>query len=269
MWSFILSTLRAGQRGRSIQGVLVLGIALMCVAYLSASFSPRQPQTVALDVGFSGLRFSLVLLALFSIQDLVTREIDRKTVFINCTYPVPRGVWLLGRFAGIALLLLIATLLLGLMLWLVVLLGPGGGYEQQFPPSMGLPYFTALTGVWLDALVVCAFALCIAALSTANILPLALGAAFAVAGKGLGPAITYIVDPTNQNPADLGMQAAPVIEWVRWVLPDLSRLDWRVWPMYGVPLEQGLWLSGLGIAVSATVVLALLATWIFARREFE
>jgi hypothetical protein len=50
----------------------------MGVAYLSASFSPRQPQTVALDVGLSGLRFSLVLFALFWVQELVGREIESR-----------------------------------------------------------------------------------------------------------------------------------------------------------------------------------------------
>jgi Flp pilus assembly protein protease CpaA len=78
MVTFLLSAWRAGLRSRSIQGVLVLGILLMGVAYLSASFSPRQPQTVALDVGLSGLRFSLVLFALFWIQELVGREIESR-----------------------------------------------------------------------------------------------------------------------------------------------------------------------------------------------
>jgi Cu-processing system permease protein len=78
MWQFMLSAWRAGLRSRSIQGVLVLGVLLMGVAYLSASFSPRQPQTVALDVGLSGLRFSLVLFALFWIQELVGREIESR-----------------------------------------------------------------------------------------------------------------------------------------------------------------------------------------------
>jgi Cu-processing system permease protein len=78
MGAFLLSAWRAGLRSRSIQGVLVLGILLMGVAYLSASFSPRQPQTVALDVGLSGLRFSLVLFALFWVQELVGREIESR-----------------------------------------------------------------------------------------------------------------------------------------------------------------------------------------------
>jgi len=75
MISFLLSAWRAGLRSRSIQAVLVLGVLLVGVAFLSAAFSPRQPKTVALDVGLSGVRFSLVLFALFWVQELVGQEI--------------------------------------------------------------------------------------------------------------------------------------------------------------------------------------------------
>ena len=51
MIPFLLSAWRAGLRSRSVQAILVLGIVLMGVAYLSSAFSPRQPKTVALDVG--------------------------------------------------------------------------------------------------------------------------------------------------------------------------------------------------------------------------
>lgn len=69
--------------GRSIQVIAAIGLFLMGVAYLSASFSPRQPQTVALDVGFSFLRIVLVLLGLFWVQELIAREVERRTVIFR------------------------------------------------------------------------------------------------------------------------------------------------------------------------------------------
>jgi Cu-processing system permease protein len=58
--------------------------------------------------------------------------------------------------------------------------------------ALGLPFWSAVAGFALDAAVVAAFALCIAALSTVSVLPLALGAAFAVAGKALGATMAYL-----------------------------------------------------------------------------
>ncbi|MBI5907514.1 MAG: hypothetical protein HY853_02870 [Burkholderiales bacterium] len=264
MRSFLLSAWRAGLRSRSIQGVLVLGVLLVGVAWLSASFSPRAPKTVALDVGLSGLRFSLVLFALFWIQELVGREIEKRTVLFALTYPVPRGAYLLGRYLGVAGLLALAAVLLGLLLWVVVL-NVGGKYEQGFAVALGEAYWLTVFGLWLDAVVVAAFALLLASLSTVPMLPLALGLAFAVAGKSLGAVIEYLAHGDDPSVAAL----KPVIDAIAWVLPDLSRLDWRPWPMYGLAPDSSAVGAGLLMAAAYIGLLLALAVMKFNRREFE
>jgi Cu-processing system permease protein len=266
MWPFLVSAWRAGLRSRSIQGVLVLGVLLVGVAYLSASFSPRQPRTVALDVGLSGLRVSLILFALFWVQELVGREIERRTVLFSLTYPVARGNYVLGRYLGVIGLLALAALLLGLLLWVAVRT-TGGDYQQAFVIAAGLPYWATVAGLWVDAAVVAAFALWLATLSTVPMLPLALGLAFAVGGKSLGAVAEYLAKGADGD-AEL-MRFAPFIDAIQWVLPDLSRLDWRAWPMYGLaPDTLAVALSLLMATVYAALLLAM-AVAVFRRREFQ
>jgi hypothetical protein len=65
------------------------------------------------------------------------------------------------------------------------------------------------------------------------------------------------------------MRFAPVIDAIQWVLPDLSRLDWRIWPMYGLaPDGQAVGL-GLVLAMSYVALLLTLAVMTFNRRNFE
>lgn len=266
MWQFMLSSGRAGLRSRSIQSILILGALLMGIAYLAAFFSPRQPQTVALDVGLSGLRITLVLFALFWVQELVAREIERRTVLFALTYPVPRGRYLVGRFFGIAALLALAAVLLGLLLWLVVL-ALGKGYEQGFAVVLGWPYWSSVAGAWVDAVVVAAFAVWVATFSTVPMLPLALGLAFAIAGKSLGAVAEYLTKGADGDPAL--MRFAPIIDAIQWVLPDLSRLDWRAWPMYGLAPDGQAVALGLLMAASYMGLLLALAVMTFTRRDFE
>jgi ABC-type transport system involved in multi-copper enzyme maturation permease subunit len=266
MWPFLVSAWRAGLRSRSIQGVLVLGVLLVGVAYLSASFSPRQPRTVALDVGLSGLRVSLILFALFWVQELVGREIERRTVLFSLTYPVARGNYVLGRYLGVIGLLALAALLLGLLLWVAVRT-TGGDYQQAFVIAAGVPYWATVAGLWIDAAVVAAFALWLATLSTVPMLPLALGLAFAVGGKSLGAVAEYLAKGADGD-VEL-MRFAPFIDAIQWVLPDLSRLDWRAWPMYGLaPDALAVALSLLMATVYAALLLAM-AVAVFRRREFQ
>ena len=266
MWQFMISAGRAGLRSRSIQAILILGALLVGVAYLSASFSPRQPQTVARDVGLSGLRITLILFSLFWVQELVAREIERRTVLFALTYPVARGQYIVGRYLGVLGLIALAAALLGMLLWAVVLT-LGKGYAQGFPPVLGLPFWLTVAGLWLDAAVVTAFALWVATFSTVPMLPLALGLAFAVGGKSLGAVAEYMAKGADGDPALLRM--APIIDAIQWVLPDLSRLDWRNWPMYGLaPDGQAVGLS-LVLATSYSTLLITLAVMTFTRRDFE
>lgn len=268
MLPFIESTWRAGRRGRSFQLVFVLGLFLIGGAYLSSLFSPRQPRTVALDVGLSGIGFTLIMLVLFWVQELVGREIERRGVVLTLAYPVSRGCYLLGRFCGIALLLLVATLMLGVLLLSIVLFA-GGDYQASRLVQLGLPYWSTIAGLYLQALVVLAFALWIASLSTMVTLPMALGVLFAVAGRTLGTAMDYLfVRPDEADEAVLSHFSLPV-KIVRWLLPDLSRLDWRDWSLYGVVPEIGVIIWSAVMAVAFCGILLVLAVLAFQRREFN
>jgi len=261
-----MGTLLCGMRARSLQTVFILGVLLLGVSMLAGSFSARQPQTVVLDVGLSCLRFSLVLLAVFWIQELVAREIDRRTVVFALTYPYPRYFYLFGRYLGILLLLAMATLLLALLLWLAVLM-TARSYEPLFRVALGMPYWATVLGIWLDVAVVLAFALCIASISTVSILPMVLGLGFAVAGRALGGVLQYLKSGAEGDVSLTGTYL-PFLNAVQWILPDLSRLDWRLWPMYGNapdPVSAG-WASAM--ALSYAVLLLWLAARGFARREF-
>ncbi|MBK8762927.1 MAG: ABC transporter permease [Sulfuritalea sp.] len=266
MFEFALGGIRSGVRGRSFQAVFFLGLVLIGIAYLSGNFSPRQPKTVALDVGLSGLRFSLILLNLFWVQELVAREIDRRTVLFSLAYPVARSAFLLGRFLAVLVLSLLAATIMGFLLGIAVVFA-GGQYVQEFSVSVGLPYWIVLIGFWLDAAVVGAFTLCMASLATVSFFPIVLGATFAVAGKSLGAALEYIGRGADGD-VELVSKFSPLLETVRWVLPDLSRLDWRDWPMYGLPPSIELVGYSTLMAFAYIALMLSVAVMQFSKREF-
>ena len=266
MWPFCLSAIRSGFRSRAILLILILGALLVGVAVLASSVSPRQPKTVTIDVGFSGIRFSLVLFAVFWVQELVAREVERRTVLYALAYPVSRAAYLVGRFVGVVCLLAMAAVLLATLLWCSVSFA-GGEYTQGFGVRLGWPYWLTILGLLADAIVVATFTLWIATLSTVEMLPVALGAVFAVSGKSLGAVLDYLARGADGD-ANIINRFGPLLQVIQWLLPDLSRLDWRVWPMYGVPLSEGTVLYGLLLAAGYVMVLLALAIMTFSRREF-
>lgn len=267
MEQFFLSSWRAGFRNRVFWAVVILGVLLVGVAFLSASFSPRQPRTVALDVGLSGLRLTLVLFAITLIQDQVAREIERRSVVLVLSYPVHRAAYVLGRYFGVVALTGVATVILGLLLWIAVI-ASGAHYEQQFRVDLGWSYWIALGGIWLDVALVTAFSLWIATLSSVAILPLALGAMFAIGGRALGTVFDYLTRGADGQ-TEIVATYGPVLNVARWVVPDLSRLDWRAWSMYALPVDGAAVALGIGMAVCYAAAMLALAVHVFARREYS
>lgn len=267
MIAFISSGIHAGVRGRSFQAVLLLGMLLIGVAYLSAGFSPRQPRTVALDIGFSGIRFTLILLNLFWVQELVAKEIERKTILHSLAYPVFRSEFVIGRYLAVVILGILAALVLGLSL-LSAVTAASGNYSQEFAADLGAPFLLTLVGLMLDAAVVAAVGVAVATVSTVAIMPLTIGMAFAIGGKALGATLDYLARGADGD-TEMMAQFGPLVGFVRQIVPDLSRLDWRHWALYGLPPDPAD--VGLAVLMACGYIVIALASGIlvFSRREFS
>lgn len=239
---------------------------MLVAAWLAAAFSARQPQAVALDVGLSGIRISLTFLVLVWVQELITKELEKRTVFFVLAYPTPRSSYLLGRYFGILLLSAAALVALGLILRAVIAFA-SWGYQYPNELHLGWPYWAAVVGIFLDVAVVGAFAIAVAAVATSSILPLAAGAGFAVAGRMLGPVLDYL-SRGAEGDTQLVERFDPLVRIIRWLLPDLDRLDLRMWPLFGTVPDPAVVTPALIMASSYTVVLLALAIVAFNRRQF-
>jgi ABC-type transport system involved in multi-copper enzyme maturation permease subunit len=260
------TALRLGLRSRSFLTLALVGVLAMGLALAASQFSGRQPATVAMDVGLSAVHIIGILLTLFWAQELFARDLDRGLLPLMLAYPVPRSHYLLGRFLGLAVLLVLALGLFGVLLaglgWLA-----GLGYDQATPVHLGGALVGVLAGVWLELLVVGAFAWLVTSLSTTPLLPFLLGLGFAWAARSLGPVLDFLRG--SRTAADRPLQGPfqPVLEGVYWALPDLSRLDWRGLALYGQgPGVETLWV-GVGTAVGYAALLLGLAAWAFQGRE--
>lgn len=256
--------IKAEVRGLGLRALAIMAFLVLTASLLAAEFSGRQPTTVALDVGLSGLRFAMLVLVLLWVQDLFARDIERKTVYFVLAYPVSRWQYLCSRFFTVGLLSLAALTLIGGLLWL--LLQHERDYAQLRPVALGSKYLLVMAAIWIDAMVICSVALLLACLSTTPFLPLILGFAFGIAARSLGPTLEYLrgerSDPTSAS------LFSPVLEYSFVWLPDLSRLDWRPLALYDLAIP---W-SNLAMAVlSATGFMGfmlLLGGVIFQRRDF-
>jgi len=259
-------TLVSGIRSRAFWLIAALSVLGLAAAFLAGAFSARQPLVVSLDVGFSFLRFSLLFLALVWVQELLQKELDRRTVHWALAYPVDRASFLAGKMVGIAVLLLLATLILALPLWAIGHWA-SWGYAESSRPTLGLAFAASLGAAWLESLVVLAVTVCMVTLSTTPFLAIAIGMLFSLAGRGLGAVLDFLLFSPYAE-AEHKAHFLPVANALRWFLPDLSALDWRQAVLYGhwQGLHPG---SAVIMACGYTLVFASLAMLIFRKRALS
>lgn len=243
-----------------------LALLLSASALVAAEFSARQPATIALDTGLSVLRLALPLLAVLLLQELLSREFDRKLYLSSLTYPRPRHHFLLGRVAAIAALLLgllviLAAVLAGLTAWI------GHDYAQATPPDLGLPYLVTIAFIALDLLVVLAIGTLIAVATTTPSFVLIGTLGFMLVARSYSAIVALLThDSTLVTNADSYQSSLSLLGYL---LPDLGALDVRMISLYGQWqfLPEDWALRVLATLAYAAALLAL-AVWTLKRKRF-
>lgn len=262
-----LGAWRTGVRNRGVQALFALAVFVVGLSWMTASFSGRQPQTVAFDMGISLVRLLGALLAAFWVQELFVRDIERRTVFWTLAYPISRSVYLLGRSIGVFALLGLYVLLMAGMLFLTLKLVGLDGYQQAHPVQLGWGYALTFLLIFLDLVVIACFAVALASQATVAMLPFFAALALAFSARMIGPVQQYLLEQVQGE--GLSASLAPLVKSFSWILPDLSRLDMRETVLYGNWPETGdIVFSTLQAGFYGALLLAL-AAWIFERREFE
>lgn len=260
------TSLRLSLRAAFLSFALWLALALIASTLLAAGFSGRQPATVALDTGLSLLRLALPLLAVLLLQELVSREFDRKLYLSSLTYPRPRHHFLLGRVAAVAVLLLgllaiLAAVLAGLTTWI------GQDYAQATPPDLGLPYIVTIAFIALDLLVVLAIGTLIAVATTTPSFVLIGTLGFMLVARSYSAIVALLTrDATLVSNADSYQSSLSLLGYL---LPDLGALDVRMISLYGqwqfLPED---WALRVVATLAYAAALLALAVWTLKRKQF-
>lgn len=255
---------KLGIRSNAMRALFAFGAGLLAVAFLAGSFSPRQPLVVTLDMGISGIRLLTALLVLFWMQEAFVKDIERRTLTLAFSLPVDRAAYVLGRFAGVMLLISSAVLLWGGALALLDSFS-SWGYVASSRPHLGLDYLFLLFGIVIDAWVIGSFVLLLCSLAETPMLPFLVGAGFAIAARSIGTVLEYMLFSASVDP-NLE-QMVGIIKTLRWLLPDLSQLDWRVAILYTQPFP---WVKAQAsmLAMSGYLILFLtIAVIAYRKRE--
>src|SRR5205085_7921837 len=114
------NTLTELTRLRVFYVLLVFALLLIGSSIFMAQFSFQQEFQILKDVSLGAISIFTSLLAIVATARLIPKDVEDCTVYTILAKPVPRFEYVLGKLAGVLLLLAISTLVMSAM-FLVVL----------------------------------------------------------------------------------------------------------------------------------------------------
>jgi ABC-type transport system involved in multi-copper enzyme maturation permease subunit len=219
------------------------------------------------DISVTAISIFGVLITIFISASVVPTEVEQRTIYTVLSKPVRRFQYLLGKFAGIQLIIIVNLLLMTALFFIAIYA------KERIPPTL-LLWSTLL--VYFEFLIVSAFTFAVSCTATSAVLPTIAGLFIYITGN----LTTYLQDvwaKSGQIGADSPVTAF-IDQWIGkvayglyHVLPNLQYFSLRNEILHlqpNDPLPTDVLITNL-VAYGLIYAVAgfLISYWIFWRKE--
>jgi ABC-type transport system involved in multi-copper enzyme maturation permease subunit len=252
-------------RDRIGYGLVFFSMMLMASSFLLAQLTAGQDVKIIKDLGLAAASGIGLFIAIFFGIGLVTKEVERRSIYSLLSKPVTRPQFVIGKYLGLVLTLLINLSIMvaafyGVLWYLDVTTVPSAktAWEASAMDPRMLKAF-ALIGV--ELMLITATAIFFSTFSSPF---LSVALTFAV----------YIVGHFGEDLKNLGAivksSVLPLVaKGVYYVMPNLSALDVKSAVVHGLPVSGTSMLLATGSVLLYIATLLVGSIVIFSRRDLK
>lgn len=250
-----LNTFREAVRDRVLYSLVFFGLLMMAAAILVGQISIGIEDTVIVSLGLSAISMIGLLIAVFIGVALVSKEMDKCTLYALLAKPVRRWEFLLGKFGGLVLTLAVNTAAMALGL-LVAMLYVKHSLERSDATVLVAVYF-----ILLKLALVVALALLFSCFTT-PLLAILFTAGLYIVG--------LYVQELRDLPFDMMSPAmSSFTKWLSYLLPNFENFNVMALAAHGRAVPGSLILQNtLYTLLYCTIVLTAAAA-VFSRRNLK
>lgn len=249
-----LNTFREAVRDRVLYNLIVFVLLLVASAPLFGTISIGIERVILVNVGLSAISFFGVVIAIFIGIGLVSKEIEKKTLYTILSRPVRRWEFIVGKYCGLMLTLVINAFLMTVGFYLALLIT-----ERKLTSSDAGP-LVAIYFIVLQFLMMTAITLLFSSFST----PL-FSAIFAFSLFAIG---TFAEDVHN-----FAAGAQGITRWLAtaaaYLVPNFSSLNIIGQVAHGQGVGSNLILANTGYALLYSTAVIAGAVLVFERRNLK
>jgi Cu-processing system permease protein len=250
-----LNTFREAVRDRVLYNLVFFALLMMLAAVIVGQISIGIEESVIVSLGLSAISVIGLLISVFIGVALVSKEMEKRTLYALLAKPVRRWEFVLGKFGGLVLTLAVNTAAMTAGLFLVML------YVKHSLQQSDMVVLVAAYFIWLKLALIVALALLFSCFTT-PLLAILFTAGLYIVGL-------YVQELRNL-PADVMNPAmASFTKWLSYLLPNFENFNVMAMAAHGRTVPGRLILQNtLYVVIYCAIVLAAAAA-VFSRKNLK
>jgi hypothetical protein len=261
--------------------LLVFALLLIGSSVFMAQLSFQQEFQILKDVSLGAMSIFTSLLAIVATARLIPRDIEDRTVYTILAKPVPRFEYLLGKIAGVLLLLAIGTVVMSAVFFLVLYAreqtllhtimrqmaaAPRDQVEEALravrASAFNVDIFPGIVIIYLKACLLAALTLFVSTFATTNIFTIVVMAFIYFIGHLQAIAREYWLQAHSS-----GWITRVFLAVVALLFPDLQAFNLVDDIVAGTAISLGVFFKTAMLGVFYTTIYTLLAAFVFYGKE--
>ncbi len=264
IWLIMKITFKDGIRSRMLFGITLLAILLFASNVVITNLFSLEVGKVMIDIAFAALSIAGLSIIFFLGIGMLSQDIHNKTVYMIVSRPVTRAQYIIGKFGGMVLLLLVVMAILGALAMLSFIIGcsllPGSGLPRNFS---WLNLLATICFHLISLLVVLSFSFFFTIISSSMYLAMLFSFCVYFIGNSIETIVKLLVkgEFVLASPSYVGL-----MKGISWMFPNLSAFDIKVNLAYGLPHDPA-YLLWTGLYGCAYIFLMILLTLLVFKRK--
>jgi ABC-type transport system involved in multi-copper enzyme maturation permease subunit len=246
-----LNTFREAIKDRVLYLLLFFAAISFLFSRVLSLLTVGDEVKVIKDVGLASLSIFGALIAILIGTSLVSKEIDKKTIYTLLPKPIQRYQFLVGKFFGLISVLFVMLFLMAVVFLLLIFLH---SFTIEWK-MLAAVYFIFIELCLLTAVAI--FFSCISSPILSSIFSLS----FYLIGHLSWGLETLIL----KMPAGFGKTLTQILYTI---LPDLENFNFKTEVVYGLPIPAQFYLHSTIYGAAYTAFILILAILIFRKKDF-
>jgi ABC-type transport system involved in multi-copper enzyme maturation permease subunit len=253
IFSIAKNTFRESVRDRILYNLVLFVLLITASAVLLGDLTDGQEARTIVNFGLNAMLLFGAFIAIFVGVGLVSKEIEKKTVYAIFSKPVLRGEFIAGKYLGLCATLLLNVAVMGVGVSIALLYVGGSNL-------IGVSWL-AIALIFFELMIVTAVAILFSSFSTPAL-------------SALLTFLVFVIGHLSSSLRDLAATlqskvAAYVLEAIYYVVPNLSLFSFRTEAALGISPGTPSILGAVAYAICYVAIVLTISIVIFTRRDFK